>query len=169
MCAWPGRDGWESTGERCATGVRTSRNAVSLSSYRGQRRAEHDEHAGAMRRGDRIKEPLHDDPQPGPMTTPSPSVDLGARRRPTEPRTASLPAARRAVRFHHWIRMLSPGPPSRTSGPAPLFSTSSPARPRDQSQAASSGQGQVSERPRRCRPAHRRPPGESPLRRNTWR
>src|SRR6516162_1206466 len=55
---------------------------------------------------------------PGPMTPPSPSVDLDARRRPTELRMASLPAARRVVRFHHWIRMLSPGPPSRTSSPA---------------------------------------------------
>src|SRR5215471_10281118 len=52
------------------------------------------------------------------MTPPSPSVDLDARRRPTEPRMASLPATRRAVRFHHWIRVLSPGPSSRTSSPA---------------------------------------------------
>ena len=46
--------------------LRTSRNAVSMSPYRGQRRAENDEHAGAMRRCDRIKEPLHDDHVAGP-------------------------------------------------------------------------------------------------------
>src|SRR5262245_29897642 len=86
---------------------------MSLSPDRGQRRAEHDEHAGAARRCARREELLHGDHAPGrqcphrahPWTwmrgepadrTAEGIVAHGPSRRPTQP----------------WIRMLSPGPPS---------------------------------------------------------
>ena len=42
---------------------------------------------------------------------------------------AVMPPAAPSGWVHYWIRMLSPGPPSRTSWPGPPISTSSPAPP----------------------------------------